>query len=60
VKAWLELMTGTGKFKGAETMITSRIHLDDITKHGFEELLQHKDNHIKIMVTPDKSKVLTA
>jgi hypothetical protein len=32
-------------------MITSRIHLDDIVRMGFEELVQHKDNHIKIMVT---------
>ncbi|QRD07416.1 hypothetical protein JI435_131920, partial [Parastagonospora nodorum SN15] len=46
-----------GKFKGFETTITSRIHLDDIVQAGFEELIQHKDNHVKILVTSDRSKV---
>ncbi|KAF2825453.1 GroES-like protein [Ophiobolus disseminans] len=46
-----------GKFKGVETMVTSRIHLDDVATKGFDELVHHKDNHIKILVTPDKSKV---
>ncbi|KAH7069724.1 chaperonin 10-like protein [Paraphoma chrysanthemicola] len=44
-----------GKFKGAETMITSRIHVDDIAEKGFEELVKHKDDHIKILVTTLKS-----
>jgi hypothetical protein len=35
-------------------MITSRIHLDDVVKLGFEELIQRKDDHIKILVTPRK------
>jgi NADPH:quinone reductase-like Zn-dependent oxidoreductase len=49
----LSQLTGfAGKFKGLETMITSRIRLDQITDQGFDQLLQHKDNHIKIMVTP--------
>jgi threonine dehydrogenase-like Zn-dependent dehydrogenase len=46
-----------GRFKGIETMVTSRIHLDDIAEKGFEELVQHKDNHIKIMVSPNRSSV---
>ncbi|KAH4226984.1 hypothetical protein HBH98_187700 [Parastagonospora nodorum] len=46
-----------GKFKGFETMITSRIHFDDIVQAGSEELIQHKDNHVKILVTSDRSKV---
>lgn len=41
-------------------MVTSRIHLGDITKKGFEELVQHKDNHIKIMVTPKETNVGSA
>lgn len=35
-------------------MITSRIHLDDVVNLGFEELLQNKDNHVKILVTPKR------
>jgi threonine dehydrogenase-like Zn-dependent dehydrogenase len=46
-----------GKFKDFETMVTSRIHLDDIAKQGFDELVENKDKHIKITVTPDRSKV---
>lgn len=38
-------------------MVTSRIHLDDIVQSGSEELVQHKDNHIKNLVTSDRSKV---
>ncbi|EXJ79935.1 hypothetical protein A1O3_08220 [Capronia epimyces CBS 606.96] len=41
-----------GKFKGAEQMITSRILLDDVVTKGFEELVNHKDDHVKILVTP--------
>lgn len=33
-------------------MVTSRISLDDIVEKGFEELVNNKDNHIKIMVRP--------
>lgn len=51
------LMDIKGRFKGIESMVTSRIHLDDVAKKGFEELVQHKDNHIKIMVTPHRSSV---
>jgi (R,R)-butanediol dehydrogenase/meso-butanediol dehydrogenase/diacetyl reductase len=36
-------------------MITSRIHLDEIAEKGFEELVKHKDDHIKILVTTNKS-----
>ncbi|KAF2433141.1 threonine dehydrogenase [Tothia fuscella] len=41
-----------GDFKGCERMITSRINLEDITEKGFENLIERKDEHIKIMVTP--------
>jgi len=35
-------------------MVTSRIHIDDIVKQGFDELVQHKDDHIKIMICSKK------
>jgi hypothetical protein len=38
-------------------MVTSRIHVNDIVTKGLDELVQHKDKHIKIMVTPDMTKV---
>lgn len=38
-------------------MVTSRIGLDDVSQRGFEELVQNKDHHIKILVTP-KSELL--
>lgn len=41
-----------GKFKGAERMITSRIHLEDVVEKGFKELITNKDKHVKILVTP--------
>ncbi|KAJ9636464.1 hypothetical protein H2204_005297 [Knufia peltigerae] len=43
-----------GKFKGAETMITSRISLEDVVSKGFDELVNNKDDHVKILVTPQK------
>ncbi|KAF2638615.1 threonine dehydrogenase [Massarina eburnea CBS 473.64] len=46
-----------GKFKGLEDMVTSRIYIDDITTKGFEELLNNKNQHIKIMVTTHKDKL---
>ncbi|KAF2494396.1 threonine dehydrogenase [Lophium mytilinum] len=44
-----------GKFKGVETMVTSRIHLDDVPEKGFAELIKNKDDHIKILVTPNRN-----
>lgn len=36
----------------AEPLITDRIKLDEIVEKGFEELLLHRDRHIKILVFP--------
>ncbi|MGI5920859.1 MAG: 2,3-butanediol dehydrogenase [Syntrophomonadaceae bacterium] len=36
----------------AETMITGRIKLEDIVEKGFKELVENKDENIKIIVTP--------
>ncbi|KIW01153.1 chlorophyll synthesis pathway protein BchC [Verruconis gallopava] len=44
-----------GKFKGFEKMVTSRIGLAEISSKGFEALVKHKDDHIKILVTPQES-----
>ena len=46
-----------GKFQGLEGMVTSRIHIDDITTKGFDELVNNKDQHIKVMVTTHKDKI---
>jgi (R,R)-butanediol dehydrogenase/meso-butanediol dehydrogenase/diacetyl reductase len=49
-----------GNFKGFETMITSRIALADIADKGFEALIKHKDDHIKILVTPQDQLLASA
>jgi hypothetical protein len=33
-------------------MVTARIALEDTKAHGFDELVNNKDKHIKILVTP--------
>lgn len=40
------------KLRGYEKLVTGRIALDDIVKEGFEELVNNKDGHIKILVKP--------
>lgn len=45
-------MMVNGKLKGYEKMITGRIALDDIVEKGFKELINNKDEHIKILVQP--------
>lgn len=44
-----------GKFPGFEKMVTSRIGLPDIVGEGFKQLIEHKDQHIKILVTPQEA-----
>lgn len=48
-----------GKFKGAESMISARIGLDDLVSGGFEQLLKHKEKYSKIIVTPKKELLLS-
>lgn len=38
-------------------MITSKVYIEDIVSKGFEELVKNKDQHVKILITPNKSKV---
>ncbi|KIW84317.1 hypothetical protein Z517_03567 [Fonsecaea pedrosoi CBS 271.37] len=42
----------SGKYQGFEKLISGRILLDDLVTKGFEELIRHKDDHVKILVTP--------
>lgn len=42
-----------GKFIGYERLITGRIGLEDIVDQGFSELINNKDKHIKILVSPN-------
>lgn len=44
-------MMGEGKFVGYEKLVTGRIGLEQIVQQGFEELINHKDEHIKILVS---------
>lgn len=41
-----------GKYIGAESMITARIGLEDLVAKGFEELVERRERHSKIIVTP--------
>ncbi len=34
--------------------MSARIALDDVVQKGFEELVNNKDEHVKIMVTPKR------
>ena len=45
-------MMAEGGFDG-DPLITGRIGLDDIVAGGFEPLIKHKEEHIKILVSPD-------
>jgi (R,R)-butanediol dehydrogenase/meso-butanediol dehydrogenase/diacetyl reductase len=40
-----------GKFNG-EPLITGKISLDDLVAGGFEPLIKHKDENVKILVSP--------
>lgn len=46
-----------GRFEGLETMVTSKIHIDDIMSKGFDELITNRDQHVKILVTPDRGNI---
>lgn len=41
-------------------MVTARIGLDNVKEAGFDELINHKDKHIKILVTPKAELLSTA
>ncbi|KAJ0416447.1 chaperonin 10-like protein [Aspergillus carlsbadensis] len=51
-------MMALGKYRRLAEMVTARVLLDDVVKHGFEELLKSTDSHLKILVTPKRSNLL--
>jgi hypothetical protein len=42
----------TGQFQGYEKMVTSRVALEDVVEKGFEELVNNRDDQIKILISP--------
>lgn len=51
------LNVDSGKLKGYEKMVTGRIDVDNIVEKGFKELINNKDKHCKILVSPKKGLV---
>jgi threonine dehydrogenase-like Zn-dependent dehydrogenase len=49
-----QLTRTSGKYPSFEKMVTSRISLEDVVTKGFKELIENKDEHVKILVTPKK------
>lgn len=45
----------SGAFSGIEKFVTSRISLEDVVENGLKELIDNKDDHVKILVTPKKN-----
>lgn len=43
---------GSIPLEKAYAMVTSRIHIDDVVEDGFHQLLNNKDEHIKILISP--------
>ena len=41
-----------GRLKDPEKMITARVPLEDAVKGGFEELINGRDKHVKILIKP--------
>ncbi|KAK5193741.1 hypothetical protein LTR99_006030 [Exophiala xenobiotica] len=50
-KEVMELI-GKGQFQGYEKMVTSRVALEDVVEKGFEELVNNRDDQIKILISP--------
>ena len=48
-------MIAQGKLQGYEDMVTSRVYIEDVVEKGLLELINNKDNHIKILVTPKRN-----
>ncbi|KAI9060014.1 GroES-like protein [Trametes sanguinea] len=44
---------GQGKFDGLESLITRRIAFEDFVEKGIKALLHEKDQHVKILVSPE-------
>lgn len=35
-------------------MVTRRVALEEVVQQGFEELINNKDKHVKILITPQR------
>lgn len=46
------ILTVAGKLQNYEQMVTSRIPLEDTVHGGFEELVNNRDSHVKILISP--------
>jgi hypothetical protein len=44
----------SGAFSGIEKFVTGRILLEDVVEKGLKELIENKDEHVKIIVTPKR------
>jgi hypothetical protein len=45
-------MMAEGVFRG-DILISKKIPLDVIVEEGFRALIEHKEEHVKILVSPD-------
>lgn len=45
----------SGKYNNFKEMVTRRVLLEEVVQKGFCELMNHQDDHIKILVTPKAS-----
>lgn len=45
-------MMAEGRFTGYEKLVTGRIKVEEVVEKGFKELINNKDQHIKILVSP--------
>lgn len=50
-------MVGRGELKGFERMVTSRIALEDVVEKGLLELINNKDEQVKILISPKLRRV---
>lgn len=49
-----------GAFDGVDRLVTGQITLDDAVVDGFEPLLHHRADHVKVLVSPDQVPVAAA
>jgi threonine dehydrogenase-like Zn-dependent dehydrogenase len=50
-------MVSRGELKGFEKMVTSRIALEDVVDKGLLELINNKDEQVKILISPKLRRV---
>jgi hypothetical protein len=46
------MLRPAGAFDGYEKLVTRRVSLEDVVTKGFDELVNNKDDQIKILVSP--------